>query len=134
MPGAIHQASDRSSVKVMLETLYELLQGASSNEFTINIFIPKNSSIKESIEIVHHQAALFTQKCSLEALLLLHNTHEPLVTKKYFYNACNALHEDTAEGLGLDEPLRAPYSIEKALACAEDFLTKIVDKARDKNI
>ena len=57
----------------------------------------------------------------------------PSLQKQHVYRVCNAYHKDEAEGLGLDEPRRAPCNINEALACAEDLYTKIIDKAREKN-
>ena len=116
-----------------LETLDEPLMGSTGNACVITITIPKNSTIKDSMEIVHHRAALFMKECNLEALLLLQTSLAPIISNKHVYSACNAYHKDEAEGLGLDEPRRAPCNINEALACAEDLYTKIIDKAREKN-
>ena len=67
-----------------LETLDEPLMGSTGNACVITITIPKNSTIKDSMEIVHHRAAFFMKECNLEALLLLQTSLAPIITKKVF--------------------------------------------------
>ena len=112
----------------------QLAEDSKDEEKSLFITIPKGSSRREALGLVHHAAALFSKTINLENAVAHEKVCKVKCSRSAYWNAVNNYTDPKADqdDLELEDGQRKVMNMEAVVSCAEKAYADVLSRVRAK--